>query len=144
MKVFLDASVIITGINSKNSASNIILKLSQKGKIKTFVSSITLNEVIRNLNKNFPKEVLQDFLTYLSKSNFKKIEFKDESEVLKFQGVTTQKDIHVIAAASKAKVDFIITFDRKHLLSIKEGTLPFIILSPADLIKKIFSKNQSK
>lgn len=144
MKVLLDASVIITGINSKNSASSVILELSQKGKIKTFVSSIILNEVVRNLNKKFPEKILRDFLSYLPKSNFKKIEFRDELEVLQFQGITAQKDTHVIAAASKAKVDFIVTFDRKHLLSIKEGSLPFIILSPADLIKKIISKDQSK
>lgn len=142
MKVFLDASVIITGINSKNSASNIILKLSQKGKVKTFVSAIILNEVIRNLNKKFPENILQDFLRYLPQSKFKKIEFKDESEILKFQGITTQKDIHVIAAASKAKVDFMVTFDRKHLLSIKEGGLPFIILSPGDFIRIVTSKNK--
>ncbi len=138
MKVFLDASVIITGINSKNSASSILLELSQKRKIKAFVSSIILNEVVRNLNKKFPERILRDFLSYLPKSNFKKIEFKDELEVLQFQGITAQKDIHVIAAASKAKVDYLITLDQKHLLSLNESDFPFTIITPGDFIELSF------
>lgn len=135
MKVLLDASVIITGIHSKSSASSIILELSQKRKIKTFVSSIILNEVVRNLNKKFPQKLLGDFLTYLPKSNFKKIEFKNESEVLKFQDKTAQKDVHVIAAAYKAGVNYLITLDEKHLLSLKNANFPFTIITPREFIK---------
>lgn len=140
MKVLLDASVIITGIHSKLSASHVILELSQKRKIRVFVSSIILNEVVRNLNKKFPEKILQDFLQYLPQSNFKKIEFKDELEVLKFQGITAQKDTHIIAAASKAKVDYLITLDQKHLLSLKEHAFPFTILSPGDFIGILANK----
>lgn len=134
MKVLLDASVIITGIHSKLSASQIILQLSQKGKIKAFVSSIILNEVVRNLNQKFPEKILRDFLRYLPKSNFKKIQFRDESEILKFQDKTAQKDIHVLAAAHKAGVNYLITLDKKHLLSLKSDDLPFIIITPGEFI----------
>jgi len=137
MKVLLDASVIITGIHSKLSASQIILQLSQKGKIKAFVSSIILSEVVRNLNKKFPEKILRDFLSYLPKSNFKKIEFRGESEVLKFQDKTAQKDIHVMAAAYKAGVNYLVTLDKKHLLSLKNDHFPFTIITPGEFINLI-------
>lgn len=134
VKVFLDSSVIIAGINSPTGASSLILKLSKESKIIASVSEIVLQEVLRNIKKKLPEEVFIQFLKYLSESNFEKIDFEEESEILQYQEITDTKDLHVIAAAYKAHADYLITLDKKHLLSL-EQKLPFKIITPGEFIK---------
>lgn len=132
-KVFLDASVIISGIASDKGASNVILKLSKKKKIVIFVSAIILKEVLRNLQKKFSEDIYLAFIDYLPQSNFQKINLK-ENDLLGFKKITEEKDIHVVAAAVKAKVNFLITLDKKHLLRLREKNLPYKIITPGEFL----------
>ncbi len=134
-KVFLDSSVIIAGVNSATGASQIILKLSQDEKIIASVSEIVLQEVMRNLKKKMPENVLIQFLKYLTRSNFRKVEFEQESEILKYQGITDAKDIHIIAATFKSKADYLVTLDKKHLLKLERKDFPFKIVTPGEFLK---------
>lgn len=136
-KVFLDSSVVIAGINSATGASQIILKLSKDGKIIASVSEIVLQEVMRNLKKKLPEKVLIQFLSYLAESNFKKVDFEKESEILKYQDITDAKDTHVIAAAFKSKADYLVTLDKKHLLKLERKNFPFKIVTPGEFLKRV-------
>lgn len=136
-KVFLDSSVIIAGVNSVTGASQIILKLSKDRKIIASVSEIVLQEVMRNLKKKMPENVLIQFLEYLSKSNFRKVDFKEESEILKYQEITDAKDIHIIAATFKSKADYLVTLDKKHLLKLEREEFPFKIITPGEFLKRV-------
>lgn len=133
-KVFLDSSVIIAGINSATGASSLILKLSKERKIIASVSEMVLQEVLRNIKKKLPEEILIKFLKYLAESNFKRVELEEEFEILKYQNITAEKDVHIIAAARKAKADYLITLDKKHLLKIKQK-LPFKVVTPGEFLK---------
>lgn len=135
--VFLDSSVIISGTHSQKGASYIVLSLCKKKKITGYISPIVLKEVLRNLKKKFPEEKLIAFLRFLAESNFKKIELKEEREVLRFKRFTQSKDVHVVASAAKARVDYVITLDKKHLLGLKQKSLPFQIVTPGEFIKTI-------
>lgn len=130
IRVFLDSSVIIAGINSNTGASQVILALSQKKKIAIYVSQIVINEAIRNIKKKLPENILLKFYKYLAVSNFEKIDFQKEEEVTKYANITVEKDIHVIAGAYKTKAKYLITLDKKHLLKINNRDLPFQIVSP--------------
>lgn len=134
-KVFLDSSVIIAGINSATGASQVILKLSEDRKIIASVSEIVLQEVMRNLKKKMSEDVLIQFFKYLTRSNFRKMEFEQESEILKYQGITNAKDIHIIAAAFKFKADYLVTLDKKHLLKLERNNLPFKIVTPGEFLR---------
>lgn len=134
-KVFLDSSVIIAGINSATGASQVILKLSEDRKIIASVSEIVLQEVMRNLKKKMSEDVLIQFFKYLTRSNFRKMEFEQESEILKYQGITNAKDIHIIAAAFKSKADYLVTLDKKHLLKLERNNLPFKIVTPGEFLR---------
>lgn len=135
VEVFLDSSVIIAGINSTTGASSLILKLSKERKIMASVSEMVLQEVLRNIKRKLPEKVLIQFLKYLAESNFTKIDFEGESEILQYQGITDTKDLHIIAATYKANADYLITLDKKHLLNIKGKTLPFNIVTPGEFLK---------
>lgn len=137
IKIFLDSSVIIAGVYSTTGASQVILKLSKNGKIIASVSKIVLQEVMRNLKKKMPENVLIQFLEYLALSNFRKVDFEHESEILKYQGITEDKDIHVIAAAFKSGADYLVTLDKKHLLGLEWKNSPFKIVTPGEFLKRI-------
>lgn len=141
-KISLDSSVIIAGINSTTGASQIILKLARDGEIIASISEIVLQEIMRNLKKKMPENVLIRFLEYLALSNFKKVDFEHESEILKYHGITEDKDIHVIAAAFKSKVDYLVTLDKKHLLKLEGKNFPFIIITPGEFLKRV-TKSES-
>lgn len=134
---FLDSSVIIAGINSTTGASHFVLELSKEGKIVVTISEIVLQEVIRNLKKKLPERILIQFFSYLAESNFKKIDFEKESEILKYQGVTDAKDIHIIAATFKSKARYLVTLDKKHLLKLERKNFLFKIVTPADFLKEM-------
>lgn len=145
IKVFLDSSVIIAGIHSSTGASHIILEASHKKIIIAFVSSMVIKEVVKNLKKKFPKVTLRKFIKFLPDSNFNKIGFVNEKEVLAFQKLTKEKDIHVLAAAFSAKVDYLVTLDKKHLLRLRSKSLPFVILTPGELVERPYDvKSQPK
>ncbi len=136
-KVFLDSSVIIAGINSTTGASSLILKLSKQRKIMVSVSEMVLREVLRNIKKKLPDRVFIQFLKYLAESNFERINFEEESEILKYQGITDAKDTHIIAATFKSKADYLVTLDKKHLLKLERKNFPFKIVSPPDFLKEM-------
>src|SRR3989338_2331717 len=134
-KVFLDSSVIIAGVSSATGVSQIILKLSKERKIAVAISEIVLQEVIRNLKKKLPERKSIQFLKFLAESNFKKIHFEKESEILKYQGITNEKDIHVLAAAFMSKADYLVTLDKKHLLKLNQEDFPFKIVTPGEMLE---------
>lgn len=75
-------------------------------------------------------------LEYLSKSNFRKVDFREESEILKYQGITDAKDIHIIAATFKSRAEYLVTLDKKHLLKLEGEDFPFKIVTPGEFLKK--------
>jgi putative PIN family toxin of toxin-antitoxin system len=137
-RVFLDSSVIISGINSASGASWFILQLSKDKKIKAVVTDMVILEVVRNIKKKMPDARFLEFLKYLAISNFENINFTDESEVLKYSQIIHEKDVHIIASAFKSNADYLITLDKKHLLSLSDEKLPFVIISPGDFLKRLF------
>lgn len=143
IKVFLDSSVIIAGIASSRGTSHFILVLSKKRKITVFVSSIVIDEVIRNLRKKFSEDILDNFLHYLPQSNFKKIDINKE-EVTRYEGVTEEKDIHVLAGAYKSRVNYLITLDKKHLLKLKVEKFPFQIVTPREFLTRFIREKRDK
>lgn len=135
IKIFLDSSVIIAGINSNTGASFAVLELVRRKKIDGFVSSIVVKEVLRNLKKKFSPNKTTSFLQFLAESSLKKVVFKGEYEVLAFRKITIDKDIHAIAGAAKSNAQYLVTLDKKHLLSLRDLSLSFKIISPGDLLK---------
>ena len=137
ISILADSSVVIAGIGSPTGASHLILELARKKKITVYTTSIILSEVIRNLKKKFPPQKATQFLQFLAKSNFSKIEFLSEKEVLEYSGITAKKDIHIVAAAYKGKVEYLVSLDKKHILSLRSKKLPFSIVTPSEFLMQI-------
>lgn len=137
-RVFLDSSVIIAGFGSRKGASNLTLSLCKAKKIQGIITDLVVREVAKNLKKKISQEALNEFYQYLAIDCFKVITLENEEEIIKHCNITESKDAHILAGVKKARVDFLLTLDKKHLLTSKVGNYlkPLKVLTPGDFLKK--------
>lgn len=132
MKIIIDSSVWIAGIgSSKGFASEIIFKSYKNPEIEIFISGEILDEITRNLitklkfDENFANRArrivrnLCDYEVDVSLKDKKKVKYAF--------------DKHILSLCQKVEADYLITFDRKHLLLLEKYDSTKI-LEPKDFI----------
>jgi len=138
-KLFIDSSALLSGLNSPAGAAGIILSAFTAGDFFIFISDQIIEEVQRNIQTKFPllKERFLSFL--LTKPEI--IKKPTLKEIRRAYKLILSGDAPILAAAIKAKPDFLITWDIKHFLK-KEVVLnaPFIICTPKEFIQKYWKK----
>ena len=75
-------------------------------------------------------------MQYLPLLNLEVIPLPSPAEIKKLSGITSDKDIPVLASAIRAGADFLVTGDKKDFIKLK-GKNPFKILSPAEFLDVI-------
>ena len=135
-KLFIDSSVLIAAsISSTGSARDLIIS-SINNKFKNVVSDLVLEEALRNLTNKAPKALpaLQLFLEALNPE----VVSPSKSLVMKVSRIIELKDAPIVAGAIAAKAEYLISFDRKHLLQHnKEIRKDFQVkvVTPDELLK---------
>lgn len=139
--IFLDTSVIVSGFRSKTGASSYILSLCQKGKLKGVISDLVIREIIVNLKAKAGSEALIEFYQLLAGDVFTVVNIDHEEELKRFSGITHDKDVHVLAGCQKAGADFLISLDKKHILTpvVAKALHPIKVVTPGDFLKYYFS-----
>ena len=115
IRVFFDASVLFSASYSKTGSSRDLFQEAIRGNLKIVVSRYVLEEAERNLAQK-ASEALPAFRE-LSTLIAAEVAEKPALEELK-QAATyiNLKDAPIDAAAAKAKVDYLVTWDRKHFI----------------------------
>lgn len=135
-KVFLDSSVLIAAaISSTGSARDLIMK-SFRGELKVVIGDLVIEETRRNLTNKAPKALpaLQLFLEGLNPEVVSPI----KALVLKVSKVIELKDAPIVAGAISSKADYLVSYDRKHLLQHKKEIKTHFkirVVTPDELIK---------
>lgn len=125
--VLFNASVIIAGMYNPRGGSGKILKWVREKKIIGVASEVILNEVKRHVVKS---EVDKLFLI---------ISPPAEETVRKYNSIVAdQGDSHVLASAAELEADYLVSLDKKHILALKDKIKRFTIVSPKELIEKMF------
>lgn len=124
--VLFNASVIIAGLYSLSGGSGKILKWVKEKKVIGVISEIILDEV----NKHIKNLDLYKELLIVSPPDGKTVENY-------LTTVVDPGDAHVLASAKELNVDYLVTHDKKHLLSIKEKIKDFKIVSTKELIEAL-------
>jgi len=134
IKVFLDSNVIISGLFSDKGAPRIILDLLclDLPMLTCATGKYNIIEIERNLAKKMP-EVIPAYRKYLPLLNLDVIPLPSAEVIRKLAGLTSDKDVPVLASAISGNVDFLVTGGKKDFLQIK-GKYPFRILSPAEFL----------
>lgn len=118
IRAFIDASVLYAASASSTGASRETLRRAIQERVVLVISELVLAEVERNLAVKAP-ETLCDFQRILAVVPFELVR-PTRRQVLQAAQYTALKDAPIVAAAKKARVDYLVSLDRRHLVSVPE------------------------
>lgn len=135
-KVFVDSSVLIAAAISSNGSARDLIKRSFRNEFKIIVSDLVLEETERNLRNKAPKALpaLRFFLRIFNPE----VVSPNKSLISKVSKIIDVKDAPIVAGAISSKADYLVSFDRKHLLQYKrkvEKSLKVKIVTPDEIVK---------
>jgi predicted nucleic acid-binding protein len=135
--LFLDASVFIAAAGSMTGGSSLVLEICRHGKAKAKTSHLVLLEAERNIQAKLGSNALLRFYQEIVSIDTEVVKTPTQREISSQKRIIHPKDAHVLAAALKGNVNFLLTLDRKHFLSPKvtQARLPFQIMTPSDFLK---------
>ena len=134
-RIFLDSSVIISGLASVKGGSHKVLALAEVGIIAPCISAEVENEVLRNVAKKLPNAVVY-FERLLKELSFVVIEASSEDHE-RGKLIINEHDAPIMAAAISGKVDWLLSLD-KHFLAAKERVgLDITISTPGEFLQQL-------
>lgn len=138
LKVFLDASMIVTAAISSRGGSFRILTEASIRNYRLITSRYAYEEAEAAIQEKYP--ALLKELYYLSQS-FILISNPPEKLVAQMMAIINFKDAPILAGAIYENADILVTLDRKHFIDnqpLHDAIHRPIILIPADFIKEYF------
>jgi predicted nucleic acid-binding protein len=136
-RIFVDSSVLFSAANSAKGHSRDLMLLSANGEVNLVLSDFVLEETVRNLSQ-LKQPPLAEFELLLVNANIEIVEISKEA-VLDAGRLIVLKDAPIIAAAKFAKVDMLVSLDKKHILNHPEleAYIKASILTPAEAFQKL-------
>ena len=117
-RLFIDSSVLFAAAYSRTGHARDLVLMAVRGEITLVVSQLVLEETRRNLAESAPDRLI--ILDYITAGIPFEIVKPTKREVIAAARRVVLKDAPIIAAARKARVDHLVTLDKKHLLGKPE------------------------
>lgn len=136
-RIFIDSSVLFSAANSNRGHSRDLMVMGANGEITIIISDYVLEETRRNLSylRQPPLDALDEILDNVNKEiiQVRRQEVQDAAKVV------VLKDAPIIAAAKAAKVDMLVSLEKKHILNHPEleNFIKASILTPAEAYQKL-------
>lgn len=133
-RVFLDTSALLAGIISTTGAAREVLRLCEAGIVDVFLSRQVLVEADRNLSEKLPA-LVEDFRDFMRKMAPVLLDDPSPKEVFRASRVIHHKDAPILAAAIRADVDYLVTWNTRHFhkQSVMKA-VRFKIVTPGDFL----------
>ncbi len=135
LTVFLDASVILSGLASPTGGSRKILEAGASQKLRLVTSEPVIKETVRHLSKL--SVAPYNLEAAVTSQTIKIHPSPPQSLISKFAPATSDpNDAHVIASAAISGADALISLDQKHLLTpkVKSALKPIKVFSPKQFL----------
>ena len=115
IRVFLDASVIFAAAYSETGAARELFRQATRDQVRLVVNQDVMDEAQRNLVKKVPQgeTLLQVLMAVVNPEIAPDPSPQLTSQVSQY---VVEKDVPVAAGALASQVDYLVTFDRQHLL----------------------------
>ena len=138
LRLFFDSSALYAAVLSPSGAAYAILQHAARDKVQVVISQDVIAEVERNLERKAP-ELASVLTTLLHETIFEVVSSPPQDEVWAAEEYVVQKDAFIVAAAKHAQVDYLVTFDRKHLIDPPEVAKRsgLKIVTPGDVLEKL-------
>ena len=134
-RIFLDSSVLYAAAFSATGPARRLILKGIEGGVTLAISDLVLEETKRNLKKNAPLAL--PYFTILADLLSPVLTNPTKSEVFRAAQIVHLKDAPIVAAATKAKAEYLATHDVKHLLNHAkaiEAAYGITVLAPAELV----------
>lgn len=132
-KIFLDSSVILSGLASSSGGSRKLFNAAKGGKLKLMTTPLVIEEVNNHLAKlDIELKQLENLLSIKIISLVKN---PTNTEIEKFSRVSRDSDdAHVLAGASLSGAEKLISLDKKHILTpkVRKYLKPMLVQSPKE------------
>jgi len=137
IRAFIDASVLFAASLSPTGASREIIRQAVRGQITLVASKLVYGEVEKNLADKAP-EALPAFHQFLDTVPFEIVR-PSKRQVLQAAQYSALKDAPIVAAAKRARVDYLVSLDRRHLVGMPEVAQRsgLKIVLPSELLEKM-------
>ncbi len=141
-RIFIDSSVLFSAVYSSTGHSSDLLTMSATGEIVAVVSEFVITETRRNILELKPERIA--VLDRILNTSNLEVKNPTTSSVAKAARLIILKDAPIIAAAKSAKVDMLVTLDRKHILGRPELEvyIKAPILTPAEAFQRLKSETK--
>lgn len=129
--IFLDASVILSGLASPGGGSGLLFRASKLKKLTLITTPLVIGEVYRHLPKL--KLSIAQLENLLDEHIIGLIEDPSKKTILRYKKVTTDPDdAHVLAGTVTSQANYLISLDKKHILTkqVQQGLSPIRVYSP--------------
>jgi predicted nucleic acid-binding protein len=135
-RVFLDSSVLYAAAFSATGPARRLLLKGLDGSVTLAISDLVLEETKRNLAQNAP--LAFPYFTIIADLFAVSVSRPTKAETLRAAQIVHLKDAPIVAAAAKAKADYLATHDVKHLVAkaqVIAAAYGITVLTPADLLR---------
>lgn len=135
-KVFLDSSVLMAAAISSTGNARELINRGFIQELELYISPDVLEETERNLKLKAP-QALDKFYDF-RESLIAKLVKPTQKQVLEVAKHIEPKDAPIVAGAIFSKADFLVSYDRKHLLQQKEKIKNFfhlLVVTPDEVLK---------
>ncbi len=139
LKVFFDSSVLVAAAGSKTGGSFKVVNSIRQGKVEGWINDGVVAESEEAISRKLAKASYDLFINWLESNYFKILPFPDENKLQNLKEIDI-KDRHILISAMEAKVDFLLSLDKSHILTQKaQSTVPEIrIVTPGTFLQKHF------
>ena len=142
LRVFLDTSAILAGLNSPNGATGVILVACFSHDITAVISPQIIEEAERNIELKFPKlaTAWASFLLIPPEVTAT----PSLQEIRRAYKILPTSDAPILASAFKVQPNVFVTWDiRDFLRDMVRRAAPFPILLPGEFIRRFWIKKHN-
>ncbi len=144
-RVFLDSSVLISGVISQTGASSAILDLGEAGEIIIVLSKGVLVETDRVFEKKFP-HLIGEFRRFIKNLSPIIIDEASPQEIREAEKIIDKGDASILAVAKKENISYLVSLDIKHFHTLKvRQHLKIPVVTPAQFLgefRNIFEQKE--
>lgn len=131
-RIFLDTSALLSGLNSPQGASGVLISLFRLKRIEIVISPEVIMEAERAIKNKFP-DLETTFVDFMSHRPHVTKPVKPEELKLSHK-VIKSEDAPIFAGATKSRADLLVTLDKRFEFLVSENNL-IKVLSPGDFLK---------
>lgn len=136
LRIFIDSSVLFTAANSAKGHSRDLMLISAARKLTLVLSDFVLEETRRNLALTQSGSTVLERIIREARIEIVSVTGQQVMDAMKW---IVPKDAPILAAAKDAKVDMLVSLDKKHILGHPEleSYINAPILTPAEAFARL-------